>query len=297
MVTVVDRTAAAAAPPAATQGACSSKPRNLPHGEKITVNGVPIDRAAIARETQNHPADKPIDAWLAAARALVVRELLLQEARARGLGHAPLSDAEGRRETDEEALIRTLVETDVVTPKATPAECQRYYEHNRFRFRTPDLFEARHILCAADPKDPAARNAARARAEAAIAVLAGAPERFAALAEELSTCPSAQTGGSLGQISRGQTVPEFEAELARLPVGRVGDHPVETRYGFHVVLVERRIAGAELPFEMVRERIAEWLGERVRRTALSQYIAGLAERAEITGLSLDAQGQAAGTDR
>ena len=42
-------------------------------------------RSAIARETQNHPAAKPIDAWLAAARALVVRELLLQEARRLGI--------------------------------------------------------------------------------------------------------------------------------------------------------------------------------------------------------------------
>lgn len=262
---------------------------DLPRAQPVIVNGVTIDRAAIARETQNHPAAKPIEAWLAAARALVVRELLLQEARARGIGAVPLEDAEGRRETDEEALIRTLVEIDVMTPTASMEECSRYYEQNRARFRSPAIFEVRHILLAAAPADHDARETSRSEAEAAIAVLAQEPQLFAQLAAERSACPSAKTGGNLGQISRGQTVPEFEAVLERLAAPGLAPHPVETRYGFHVVCIDRQIDGAELPFEVVKERIAAWLEEKVRRTALRQYITGLAGRAEITGISLDAE--------
>ena len=51
----------------------------LPKPRAISVNGKVIPREVIAREVQNHPAEKPILAWQAAARALVVRELLLQE--------------------------------------------------------------------------------------------------------------------------------------------------------------------------------------------------------------------------
>ena len=51
----------------------------LPKPKTISVNGKVIPREVIAREVQNHPAEKPILAWQAAARALVVRELLLQE--------------------------------------------------------------------------------------------------------------------------------------------------------------------------------------------------------------------------
>ena len=47
----------------------------------VSVNGVAIPRDAIVREMQHHPADKPIAAWQQAARALVVRELLLQARR------------------------------------------------------------------------------------------------------------------------------------------------------------------------------------------------------------------------
>ncbi|MBN9278717.1 MAG: peptidylprolyl isomerase, partial [Hyphomicrobium sp.] len=64
--------------------------------------------------------------------------------------------------------------------------------------------------------------------------------------------------------------------------------PVESRYGFHIVVVDRRIAGRELPFEMVQARIAAWLDEKVRRVAIRQYIGILAGRAEITGIALDA---------
>lgn len=267
---------------------CTIKPAISAKQKIISVNDVVISRAAIARETQNHPAEKPIEAWLAAARALVVRELLLQEARRIGITPQPLADAEGRRETDEESLVRLLVEREVVTPKADEAACRRYYDKNRERFRTPALYEARHILLAAAPSDASARQAARRHAEEMIAALRQEPLAFADLARAESACPSGKAGGNLGQIGPGQTVPEFERALATLPVGEIARMPIETRYGFHVVALDRRIEGRALPFEMARERIAAWLDEKVRRIAIRQYIALLAGRAEITGIALDA---------
>ncbi|NCO17517.1 MAG: peptidase, partial [Alphaproteobacteria bacterium] len=58
---------------------------------ELCVNGEVIPAAAIAAEAQNHPAPpgKPGLAWRAAARALAVRALLLQEARRLGLSPAP----------------------------------------------------------------------------------------------------------------------------------------------------------------------------------------------------------------
>ena len=190
-----------------SRAGCAIKPRNLPLPREITVNGVVIDRNAISRETQNHPAAKPTDAWLAAARALVVRELLLAEARRLGVEALSAEDEEGRRETQDEALIRTLVEQQVLTPTATEEECRRFYEQNPRRFQSADIYEVCHILCAADPKDVGARLAARNRAEAAIAAIRRHPDQFPVLAEELSACPSSRNGGNLGQITTGQTVP------------------------------------------------------------------------------------------
>jgi hypothetical protein len=104
--------------------------------EVVSVNGVVIPRDEIAREVQHHPASKPVEAWLAAARALIVRELLLQRARQIGIAATPMKDAHGRRETDEDATIRTLVEQEIVTPEPDEATCRHYYEQNRRRFRS-----------------------------------------------------------------------------------------------------------------------------------------------------------------
>jgi hypothetical protein len=103
---------------------------------EVSVNGVVIPRDMIAREVQHHPASKPVEAWLSAARALVVRELLLQQARRVGIAASPLSDEHGRRETDEDALIRQLIEREVKTPEPDEEICRRYYEQNRRRFRS-----------------------------------------------------------------------------------------------------------------------------------------------------------------
>ncbi len=257
---------------------------------RIRVNGVAIDRDAIAREAQNHPAEKPLAAWHEAARALVIRELLLQEARRLEIAAEPCSDDEGRRETEEEALIRQVIEREVRTPKADEAACRRYYEHNRARFRSADLFEVRHILIAAPHGDRKARAAAAEQVKQIISELRAEPSRFDKLARAHSACPSGQSGGNLGQIGPGQTVPEFERALGTLPVGEVVPEPIETRYGLHVVRVDRRIAGRDLPFELVQERIHDWLDEKVRRTALAQYLTILAGRADIAGIALASAG-------
>lgn len=270
-----------------TSTACAAKPAITTSRKAITVNGVEITRAAISAETQHHPAAKPIDAWMQAARALVVRELLLQEAARLALVPSPLSDADGRRETDDEALVRGLVEREVVTPEPDESTCRRYYDQNSRRFRSSDLFEVSHILLAADPKDREARIRARASAGCIVAALAEQPAQFASLAALHSACPSRAVGGNLGQIGPGQTVPEFERALSTIPVGAVHRTPVESRYGFHVVRVDRREEGRPLPFELVRAGIAEFLGEHVRRTAIRQYISMLAGRATILGIALE----------
>ncbi|HTO64217.1 MAG TPA: peptidylprolyl isomerase [Bradyrhizobium sp.] len=257
----------------------------LPKPKTVSVNGTVISREVIAREVQNHPAEKPILAWQAAARALVVRELLLQESQRLDIAAEPLRDAEGRSETPEEAAMRALIEREVVTPAPDGAACQRFYEQNRRRFRTGDLYEAAHILIAAPRNDVAARAAARAIAEQILASVSEDPALFEELARSRSDCrTSADDGGRLGQVTHGQTVAEFETGLARM---REGDTAiVETRYGFHVVRLDHFAPGQVLPFELARERIADYLATGVQRRALAQYVSVLAGRADIVGVVL-----------
>lgn len=260
-------------------------PRARPILKEISVNGVAIPEADILAEAQNHPAETPGAALLDAARALVVRQLLLQEAFAIGAAASASSDA-GLRETAEDAAIRDLIARAVEVPSATEEECRRFYENNSARFRTEPIFEARHILIAASEADFIARKEAKILAEQLIARLLQQPSDFAALAKAHSACPSREEGGNLGQITQGSTVVEFEAALQEMTPGEIAPKPVETRYGFHVVLLDRRIAGETLPFDLIRPRIAAWLEAAVWSKAVSQYIAMLAGGARITGIDI-----------
>jgi len=265
---------------------CTVRETVLPRAGDIRVNGVAIPRAAIARESQYHASKSPAEALRAAAQALVVRELLLQEARRMKIAAEPAIDADGRRETLEEALIRALFEREVSTPEPDNESCRRYYDNNRSRFRSPDIYEAAHILFAADRRDGEAYSRARREAEQVIAILRVRPEQFTELARAQSDCSSAAQGGNLGQITSGQTTPEFELALMGLAPGQMTLEPVTTRYGLHVIRLDRKHEGQELPFDLVACRIAEYLHEAVRRRAGAQYIAQLAASAQIEGISL-----------
>jgi peptidyl-prolyl cis-trans isomerase C len=266
---------------------CSAKSTLTQNLRKVvSVNGVTIRHDEISREAQNHPAPTPIAAWTAAARALAVRELLLQEARRIGLELEPLSDGEGRTETDDEASIRILVEREVSVPTPDDGTCRRYYEHNLRRFRSLDLYHVAHILIAAPPSDRSAYGAARAQAVNVIAALNDAPERFAELALAHSACPSKAVGGSLGQLSTGDTTPEFDEALSAMTPGETSVEPVASRFGHHIIRLNRKIEGCQVPFEQVRNRIGDYLVDRTRRTAIAQFVARIAARADVRGVDL-----------
>ena len=195
-----------------------------------------------------------------------VRAMLLKRASELGLAAGP-----------EDEVIERLLDLEVKTPEPTVEECRRYYDRNSARFSAGDLAEASHILFAITPRVPP--GALRAKAAGVHAVATRDPARFTELAAQYSNCPSAAQGGSLGQIGRGDTVPEFEAAL--FADARLGVLPdlVTTRHGFHVVLVARRIAGRSVPFEEARATIEAFLRERSTERALAQYLQVLVEGA------------------
>jgi peptidyl-prolyl cis-trans isomerase C len=70
--------------------------------------------------------------------------------------------------------------------------------------------------------------------------------------------------------------------------GETGLQPVESRYGYHIINLERRIDGASLPYDAVSRRIAAWLEANTWSKAVSQYVALLAADAAIEGVDFRA---------
>lgn len=250
------------------------------------VNGEVIPAAAIAAEAQHHPAPegKPGLAYRAAARALAVRALLLQEARAMGLSPQPEELAPGKRETDDEALVRAVIAARVVPEPVSEAACRAFYDAHPERFRSPRLYEAAHMLFPAKPDDLPGRAEARGAAAQTLAELARDPRSFDRLARDRSACPSREAGGRLGQLGEGDTVPEFEAVLNSLAEGAIAPEPVSTRFGFHVIRLDARAESAALPFVAVRAAIAEQLEKAAWARAAQAFVAALAAAATVDGV-------------
>ena len=246
----------------------------------LFVGGACIAEADIAREMQYHRAPGPEQSRAAAARALVVRELLRREIERLGLAAQahPIGS-----ETVEEACIRALLEREVTDRAPGEEDCRRYYDRNRERFRSPDRIRVRHILLAASSDHVNGRLDACREAERLISELRANVVLFAESAMRHSRCPSKHEGGSLGWLQRGQTTPEFDRQVFRLGRG-LGACPIESRWGYHVVSIDDLRPGEALGFEAVRERIFDYLELQARQCELQQYLRRLQQRYGVRGL-------------
>ncbi len=137
------------------------------------------------------------------------------------------------------------------------AKLQEAYEVQKHVYAPEEQRRVSHILVeVANDASNDAVSAAKAKAEDLLnKIKAGGS--FAELAKVNSDDPgSADFGGSLGLIKRGEMVPEFDKAAFTLAQGDVSA-VVRTDFGFHIIKVDE-IKGGEVPsFEAVRERLAQ----------------------------------------
>lgn len=252
---------------------CAREPTMWPLVE-ASANGIGIAGEANQHEVYDHLASTLAAVWTEAAHC-------------RALEDASLIKNGGRREADEKALIliRALIGA-LQVPALDEESCRRFYEQNRRRFRGSDIYDAAHILIAADAGNAEACRAAEAKAGALLAELRRDPRRFEEFARLHSDCSSGTQGGRLGRITRGQTTPEFERALVALAPGTLCAAPVATRQGFHIIRLDRRIDGGDLPYEMVAGRVAGLLAERAKGRAIAHYFAHIVGLARTQGIDL-----------
>jgi len=241
----------------------------------ISVNGVEITDADVERELPHHEsAPNPVQA---ATEALVLRQVLLDASRQAGLDAASSSE--------EDAIIERLLAREVKAPIPTEEECRRYYDNHPERFRSGDLVEASHILFQVTETTPL--DALRSKAKDILSQVLADPAAFDQCARDYSNCPSGEMGGNLGQLTRGQTVPEFERAVFGMHEGEIAAHLVETRFGLHIVRVNHKADGVLLPFDAVKQSIARFLSDYAEDKATRQYLEILVGQADIRGITLN----------
>ena len=170
-------------------------------------------------------------------------------------------------------LQKTLQSAAAVA--VTEAEMRAVFDERREQLQQrPELLTIQQVALRAGASD-SAWEAARLKADSLYAQATQGAD-FAALATEHSQDPgTAEQGGELGWVTRGQTVPEFEQTVFTLRDGGVSI-PVRTEFGYHVIKVERSRPGEKrvrhilirpemAPADLERSRaLAEDLARRIR---------------------------------
>lgn len=166
--------------------------------------------------------------------------------------------------------------------EVTDAELAAYYEEHEADYRHPEQVRVEFVflpkVASAQDSLNVAQEIGRVREE----VLAGAD--FAELAGVVSDDPgSASRGGDLGTFGRSQMVKEFEDAAFGLPEGGISS-PVLTRFGWHLIKVEKRITGSAGDSVHARHILLGFKPSRQTEEALRNRIEELRTQAQTQGL-------------
>ncbi len=194
------------------------------------------------------------------------------------LAQRNVTEEQFQREFGDEVRITKLIEGATSNKlHVADEEVTTFYEENRERFKQPETATARHILVAVE--DEAAKETKRAEAEAIRKRLLDG-EDFAAVAREKTDDPGSRETGGLYTFPRGQMVPPFEEAAFSQPFDEIGPL-VETQFGFHIIKVEKREPGRDVPLDEVRSNVVAFLRTRKAPEAVQEYLGTLRTNAQV----------------
>lgn len=259
--------------PAQSSTPAAQKPVAVVNGETITAQKLDDLYESLGtqmREQYEKAGGKP-----AFLENYIRKRLVIQEALKAGFDKRPdvRADMDAARES---ALFDRYVRDVVSSSFVSDAAVRDYYDKHPDEFVTPDKIHVRHIIITVGNTGPRPRskeealdlvkkvaqemhqfnNDMRAAAPAAAAQLR--VNEFAQLARKYSEDASAEAGGDLGWVTPGQLDPDFEAAALGLPVG-IPSGIVETKFGYHLILVEGKQPAGHEPFDKVKSSIREYL--------------------------------------
>jgi peptidyl-prolyl cis-trans isomerase D len=171
------------------------------------------------------------------------------------------------------------------TPQISDQQAQQYYQAHLKDYQVPDQVKVRHILISV-PKGADAKTdaAAKAKAEDVLKQLRAGGD-WAALAKKYSEDPgSKETGGELGMLQHGVTVPEFDKAAFSLSPGQISE-PVKTQFGYHIIQTEEKQTAHTKPFDEVRGTILAAMVRDKEAQAAQTYAQSLATEAQKNGLA------------
>jgi peptidyl-prolyl cis-trans isomerase C len=231
--------------------------------------GTPADTASVNESEFNYYVEnrlrKPTDQVTEEEREqirdeLQKLELVAREAERRGIAKDP--NVAARISLDRKSVLaQNLIQQHLAENPITDEELKAAYDEQAAQ-APKNEYKARHMLL---ETEEAAREAIEKLNEGA---------DFAELAEDNSTGPSAPTGGDLGWFTRDRMVKPFADAVAGMEPGTYTKEPVQTQFGWHVILLEEKRPATPPTFEemqgqlrpMVEQKRVEQLVEELRES-------------------------------
>lgn len=159
-------------------------------------------------------------------------------------------------------------------------EIEEYYAKNIDKFKEPDEVKARQIFFLTEENSPPEEvNKVRNKAEAVLRMAKSGAD-FAELASKYSEDVSGEKGGDLGFFKRGEVLPAIEKAAFSLNEDEISEL-VRTKYGFHIIKVEKLRVSQEKPLAAVKDKIKEALFRKKAEEKLEQWLNELREDAFI----------------
>ncbi|WP_020482976.1 MULTISPECIES: peptidylprolyl isomerase [unclassified Methylomonas] len=175
---------------------------------------------------------------------LIQRELLIQQAVQKQLDKSP--EVIERMATVRNSLLSQAALQDYL--KANPVTDEEIKaEYDSKMANMGSEYKARHILVKTEDE-----------AKKLIAELEKGGD-FTALAKKHSIDPMGSEGGDLGWFTADRMVPPFSEAVVALENGKFSKQPVQTQFGWHVILREESRALTPPPFDSVKEQIRPML--------------------------------------
>lgn len=150
---------------------------------------------------------------------------------------------------------------------------KNFYNENKQSFYLDETIRVSHILI--DNKN----NDAKERAFK-IRELINNPEEFKAIANVVSTCPSNAKSGDLGFISKGKMFEEFDETAFALNVNEISQ-PLESVFGYHIIMVTEKKAAHYVDFEKVKKPLLKRLKAIEGELKLIEFLKDLRAKAGI----------------
>ena len=199
------------------------------------------------------------------------QDLKNQEAFNQALEQNQISEQQLRQDIRESLPVRQVQEKIAGDAEPSQEEVQKFYDDNRATFTQPAQRCMRHILFTKDQKEKAEEVKDQLRDGG----------DFAKLADKNSQDPgSAEKGGDLGCLGKGETVPPFEkAAFAAEQDEIVG--PVETEFGFHLIEVTDIRKERTQPLEDVEAQITDQITATQQEEEFTKWLEDQKEQRNV----------------